>query len=109
MLFRFRRKRFTIIFILLILTFIYLLDNQTDNQIIAENDSFDKEINKPSKQYKDEVMCDNTTTTVEVLSRTIREEIIEINGTKLRKIDWHDYEMIARENNRTGIFSIFID
>lgn len=36
-------------------------------------------------------------------SSIVREEFIEINGTKLRKIDWHDYESIAREKIRTGI------
>jgi len=75
---RFRRKRLSILLFLLISIFIYLINYYNeDNLFDVKSTSF-----VPSK---------------------IREEFVEINGKKLKKIDWHDYDSIARENVRTGI------
>ena len=32
----------------------------------------------------------------------VPEQFVEIDGKKLRKIDWHDYTLIERENARIG-------
>ncbi len=84
---RFRRKRILLLILPSIFIFIYFINYHTEN-LIANDDDL---------HHENEVK-----NTVSILS-TIREQFVEIDGKKLRKIDWHDYEFIARENARTGI------
>lgn len=93
---RYRRRRVLILSVISFLVIIYLINDRSNNE---RDDLSEREVKKPEKQ----VVIENRTTTT--TSRTIREEIVEINGKKLRKIDWHDYELIARENARTGNYS----
>ncbi len=77
---RFRRKRILLLFLLSSFIFIYFINYQSENVITNKHNE------------------------IELTSlSSIREQFVEINGKKLRKIDWHDYEFIARENARTGI------
>ncbi len=79
---RFRQNRILYIFFLLILILIYFnYYYHLKNSIINKN-----EIKK-------------TSTVVSI----VREQFIGIGGKKLRKIDWHDYQAINRENARKGI------
>jgi hypothetical protein len=75
---RYRRKRILFIVLLFILI-VYLLN-----------------------QYQDDSNDQNGLTDSFSIS-TKHERLVEINGEKSRKIDWHDYESIAREKARTGI------
>jgi len=77
---RFRRKRILLLFLLSSFIFIYFINYQSENLITNKHNEIE----------------------LKSLS-SIREQFVEINGKKLRKIDWHDYEFIARENARTGI------
>lgn len=77
---RFRRKRLLILLFLLISISIYLINSNIAN----EDDLFDVK-------------------STSFVQSKIREEFVEINGQKLKKIDWHDYDFIARENVRAGI------
>jgi hypothetical protein len=79
---RFRRNRTLILFLLLIIVIIYLTNNHSQNSIDNEDDL--KDVKSQS-----------------VLS-TVREQVVEIDDKKLRKIDWHDYEYITRDNARIG-------
>jgi len=70
-----------------------------------EDDLSDQKIKKNVKPFVDQIIGESritTTTNSQIPNQSIREEIVEIDGKKLRKIDWHDYESIARENARTG-------
>jgi hypothetical protein len=70
---RFRRKRILFLVLLSSFIFIYFINYQITDEIELKSSS------------------------------SIHEQFVEINEKKLRKIDWHDYEFIARENTRTGI------
>jgi len=74
---RFRRKRILFLVLLSSFIFIYFINYHSENLIT------------------DEIELKS--------SSSIHEQFVEINEKKLRKIDWHDYEFIARENIRTGI------
>jgi hypothetical protein len=97
---RYRRRRVLILSVISFLVIIYLINDRSNNET---DDLFEREVKKPEKQVV--IESRTTTTTSQLPSRTIREEIVEIDGKKLRKIDWHDYELIARENARTGNYS----
>jgi hypothetical protein len=85
---RFRRKRILVISIISIFIVIYLINTRSDNP------------SKDVKRFTDEIIH-TTTMKSSLLSRSLREEL---HGEKLKKIDWHDYELIARENARIGDF-----
>lgn len=105
---RFHRNRILIISIISILIVIYLINTHLDNRTKDDYDVFDTVIKKDVKRFADELIHETTTKTTKtkssLKSRSLREELVEIDGKKLRKIDWHDYELIARENARTGDF-----
>ncbi|CAF2929979.1 unnamed protein product [Rotaria sp. Silwood2] len=103
---RYRRKRILIISIVSIIIIIYLTKNRSENQTDGgHDDSSNIEIKRKAKRFVDKIIHRTTTvtSTTQLQSRTVREEIIEIDGKKLRKIDWHDYELIDRENARQGL------
>ncbi len=81
---RFRRKRILVISIISFFIAIYLIDTRSDN------------LSKDVKRFTDEIIH-TTTMKTPLLSRSR-------HGEKLKKIDWHDYELIARENARIGDF-----
>jgi hypothetical protein len=85
---RFRRKRILLFFFLLIFIFIYVFNYHSENVINNEHELYVENEKKTSS--------------------SIREQFVEIDGKKLRKIDWHDYEFIARENARTGTLTQLI-
>ena len=78
---RYRRKRLLVIFLLFILI-VYLITQHSENLEDNQDDQ-----NNVQSSFS---------------TQTNREKFIEINGKNLRKIDWHDYESIARDNGRTG-------
>jgi hypothetical protein len=93
---RYRRRRVLIISVVTVFVIIYLINNRSKNLIDDRNDLSNQVIEKSSTTKK--------------ASQSLREEFIEIGGKQLRKIDWHDYEAINRENARTGKFDYsFID
>jgi hypothetical protein len=94
---RFRRKRILVISIISIFIVIYLIDTHSDN---PSKDEYDIVRKKDVKRFTDEIIH-TTTMKSSLLSRSLREEL---HGEKLKKIDWHDYELIARENARIGDF-----
>jgi hypothetical protein len=103
---RFRRRRVLIISVISIFIIFYLIDNRSKNVTNDEDDLSNKKIKKDIKPFVNQVIDESRTTTTTTISQipnqSIREEIVDIDGKKLRKIDWHDYESIARENVRTG-------
>ncbi len=93
---RYRRRRVLIISVVTVFVIIYLINNRSKNLIDDRDDLSNQVIEKSSTTKK--------------ASQSLREEFVEINGKQLRKIDWHDYEAINRENARTGKFDYsFID
>ncbi|CAF1472211.1 unnamed protein product [Rotaria sordida] len=104
---RFRRKRVLIICVISICTIIYLIKNHSENPANNRDDISNIEIKIKNKPYVDKIVhkttTATTTTTTQSPFRTVREEIVEIDEKKLRKIDWHDYELIDRENARKGL------
>lgn len=106
MLVRFRRNRLFIFGFISICFLIYWLNKHdandgisvdTDTQLIGEND-------KKKHEFPDKSAP--TLQKLPTTPRIVREEIIEINGRKLKKIDWHDYDFIAREQARTGLLNV---
>lgn len=91
---RVRRNRFTVITFVSISFVIYWLNSN----LKSTTDNVDPSADLPEKPVGNDVK------TVRSPSGPLQEEIVEINGTKMRKIDWHDYDAIAREEARTGWF-----
>lgn len=113
---RYRRRRLFFISVIAMIIIIYFAKNPSQNSISASDDLSDQQLKPDAEPIPNKIIPEIIPTTIkvsEVQSRKIREEIVEINGKKLRKIDWHDYESIARDNARTGTdclvpyFSIF--
>ena len=104
---RLRRKRILIISIISIIVIIYFTKNHSEKQIDDEDDFLDKPIKKREKRFF-KIFNDETTTKSQHSTQTVREEFVQIDGKTLRKIDWHDYEMIARENARKGTIALCI-
>ena len=125
---RYRRRRVLIISVVSIFVIIYLFNNRSKELVHEENDLSNRVIKKNREPIVDEerkidrkrvvdeeeivdrVTKKISTTTSASSKRVLREELVEIDGKKLRKIDWHDYEAIDRENARIGRFSyLFTD
>ncbi|UJR20991.1 hypothetical protein I4U23_024093 [Adineta vaga] len=83
---RFRRKRVLLVFFLFLST-IYLINKQLKHPLDIDEQAYVPKDEKKSVSYKSQ----------------ISKKIVEINGEKVQKIDWHDYESIARDNARTGV------
>jgi hypothetical protein len=90
---RFRRKRILVISIISIFIGIYLINTRSDNLSKDEYDLVDVIRKKNVKRFTDEIIHTMTMKTP-LLSPSRHGE----------KIDWHDYELIARENARIGDF-----
>ena len=106
---RYRRNRVLIISVVTILVLFYYYYNRSDeapDPTIAKDRQLviDEVLKRNQKENLDPVTekIPTTTTTVKRQARAVREEFVEIDGKKLRKIDWHDYDAIERENARTG-------
>ena len=105
---RFRRNRILIISCIASCVIIYLISNRSENRREDEEHLSDTERKKDEvKRSVDEIIrktdpTTTTTTTSQIPTRSVREEIVEFGGKKVKKIDWHDYELIAQENSRTG-------
>lgn len=83
---RFRRKRrLFILLILLITAWFYLINSPEESSVTPEDEKSLPPIS------------------------TVKEDFVEIEGKKLRKIDWHDYQSITREANRIGIYLSLIE
>ncbi|CAF1475767.1 unnamed protein product [Adineta steineri] len=96
---RFRRNRILIISIIFIFSIIYLINIYSENLSENEYDFTDREVEEDdTKQSNNEII--NRTIRTRIHSQLLGEEIVE---KTLEKIDWHDYELIARENARTGL------
>lgn len=81
---RFRRKR-VILLVILLLCAAYLTFQQVE--LTADN--------------TDELGAVNVRKGA-VHVKGVREEFVDVHGKQMRKIDWHDYAFIAREQARTG-------
>ena len=96
---RYRRNRLILIVCLCFLVFYYWRTNNVEHDDIKPQhierlvDIEDKELPKAPVEKSSSIRS---------TSRPVREEIVEINGKKMKKIDWHDYDAIAREQARTG-------
>lgn len=103
---RYRRRRVLIISIVSIFVIIYFFNNRSQNSINNEDNLSEQQIKENKKRFVDHVIGEsrNTTATLKTSIQSVREEFVNIDGKKLRKIDWHDYESIARENARIGKF-----
>ncbi len=97
---RFRRKRIVVIFVVSFIVLGLFRDYLPTGTTEQVDDEQHEQVKKRVKQSVDEIPSSTSTTSSS--SRSLRTEIIEINGTTLRKIDWHDYAAIAREKARTG-------
>lgn len=98
---RYRRNRLLIILCFCLFVIFYWQNNLSPAEPLdhfEEHPKGDKEV-EPVVAKGEAVQKSEA---VRSTSRLIREEIVEINGKKLRKIDWHDYEAIARDQARTG-------
>jgi hypothetical protein len=97
---RYRRKRVLLLFIATIIVTTYWINKRSyrvDVDQTQEHESKSRsDPNEPTYRTA------STSTTLSSSLRSVRTKIVEINGEKLRKIDWHDYESMARENARTG-------
>jgi hypothetical protein len=85
-----------------IFVIIYLINTRSKDSIDNRDDLPDHEIKKDEKRLINRVISEETTT--KKSSRSLPDKIVEIDGKQLRKIDWHDYEAIDRENARKGKF-----
>ena len=98
---RFRRRRLLYICVLLIFFGIYWF-NQNSEPL---SDNVYAEPVEPVLKVK-RSHFENQPESAPILNipiqRKTREETVEINGKILKKIDWHDYGFIARENARVG-------
>ncbi len=105
---RFRRNRVLIISCIAVFIIIYVINNRSENRREDEDNLPDTDIKKVEvKRSVDKIIRKidpTTTTTSQIPTRSVREEIVEIDGKKVKKVDWHDYELIAQENSRTGNF-----
>lgn len=108
---RYRRRRVLIIAVVAILALLYYFNNQLkevhkdDSNDIERQRKIDEVLKRNDKQNGDPVSERPQKIMPVVKSqkkRTLREEIVEINGKRLKKIDWHDYDMIEQESTRTG-------
>jgi hypothetical protein len=85
-----------------------VINNRSENRREDEDNLPDTDIKKVEvKRSVDKIIRKidpTTTTTSQIPTRSVREEIVEIDGKKVKKVDWHDYELIAQENSRTGNF-----
>ena len=99
---RFRRNRLIIILIITILSLIYLLNNSSETLKV------DDEIIVRRKTHPRVKINERTTATMKKPFRSVREEIVEIDGKQVKRIDWHDYDSIERENARTGRFYLHL-
>ena len=108
---RYRRRRVLIIAVVAILALLYYFNNQLkevhkdDSNDIERQRKIDEVLKRNDKQNGDPVSERPQKIMPVVKSqkkRTLREEIVEINGKRLKKIDWHDYTLIERENARIG-------
>ena len=107
---RFRRKRVLLISIVSLFIIIYLITNRTKNPTNDEENVLNNKEKKDGKQFVEEIIRTTISTTKTIQSSSLREKIVEIDGKKFKKIDWHDYELIARENARTGYFNyLFVE
>ncbi len=88
---------------LTIFVIIYLINNRSKNLVDNRDNLPDQEIKKDVQKFVVERVISESSTTKKA-SRSIQEEFVEIDGKQWRKIDWHDYEAIDRENARTGLF-----
>lgn len=110
---RYRRNRVLIISVVVILVLFYYYYNRSEESpdpVIGKEKQLiiDEVLKRNQKGNLDPVPEKIPTTTVKRQARTVREEFVEIGGKKLRKIDWHDYDAIERENARTGRFSCWL-
>ena len=101
---RFRRRRVLIISVVSIFVIIYLISNRSKDSIDNRDDLPDQEIKKDDRRLVNPVISEETTTTTKKSWRALPDKFVEIDGKQLRKIDWHDYEAIERENARKGKF-----
>ncbi|CAF1417599.1 unnamed protein product [Adineta steineri] len=86
---RFRRKRVLILFFLFIFI-IYVINQRLENSIDDNNELPDKN-NIIYQQSKKPIDVEN------------KVESSFFDSSKHTKIDWHDYNAIARDNARTGL------
>ena len=103
---RYRRNRLLLILCLCLVVIVYWRSNSGDHQ---DQDADHAEVRrKPVERIIDIEDGElpkqpvKLSTTVRSTTRPVREEFVEIDGKKYKKIDWHDYEAIAREEARTG-------
>lgn len=95
---RLRRNRLLIVSIVSILSLLYWIQSYSGDVHDDEGASTYR------RRAADVIVREVTvTTTTETRTRVRREEIVEIGGKRIKKIDWHDYELIARDNARTGV------
>ena len=82
---RFRRKR-VLLLLFLLLCVVYLLSQQLEYPV--ENDDHPREApgGKSLSSF-----------------RSIREQLVDVRGRNEKKIDWHDYECMARDDARSGL------
>lgn len=106
---RYRRNRVLIISLVAIFALFYYFQThsgEVPDQAISKDRqrSIDEVLKRNQQKNPDPLVEKIPTPTVAVKrqTRAVREEFVEINGKKLRKIDWHDYDAIERESTRTG-------
>lgn len=106
---RFRRRRFLFICITAIFIIIYLIKNYSINrsneETVLSNEEIEKLVKLSIDKEVQKIKVPTTSTTSTVQLPIAREEFVRIDGKQFKKIDWHDYEAIAREDARKG--SIF--
>ena len=97
---RYRRNRLLIILCLSTLVVLYWTHNNSNSSTDDEKKPVGRVMqNDETKLIKEPIKISQTAPSS---TRLVREELVEINGKKLKKIDWHDYEAIAREDARNG-------
>ena len=101
---RLRRKRSTLISLVLIFVVIYWINTSSNSTTDQANRLPDPRLKIVEKKPVENVV--SSTKSVLTAPRPVREEVVEIDGKKLRKIDWHDYDSMAREDARTGRLSL---
>ena len=95
---RFRRKRTLATLIASIVVVVYLITSGSHSSTSDPIDSPANGIDSDDRRRTERARHASTTA-----FRPAREEVVDIGGKKWKKIDWHDYDFIAREDSRTGL------
>ena len=101
---RFRRKRTLATLSASIVVVVYLVTSSSHS---STSDSIDPPANRidSDDRHRTERRARARNASTSIL-RPVREEVVDIEGKKWKKIDWHDYDFIAREDSRTGLSRI---